>query len=136
MTHFMNGHPFWSRPARTKDYDFVTQKSDDEKTAFLFEAPALVRAAIKAGLIVPPKEEVKPLLGPNSEWARCKTCATTFSRQKGYTRNECATCRLPDTVCNNCGKTFRPLKRKQLCCSMECRIHILRNAAKKRSNEN
>jgi len=129
----MNGKPVWSRPARTREYDFGTApETDDSRLRLLGEAPDLIRAAIKAGLIKPPESPEKPSLGRKSEWANCAKCAVTFTREIGSTRALCFPCRLPATTCRACGVIFQPQQRKQLCCTIVCRVSLIRAAAEGR----
>ena len=132
MTNMMNGHPFWSRPARTKEYDFGTvTPTEDDKACLLAEAASLVRAAIKAGLIKPNEEQL-PQLGARSEWATCKTCNAVWSRTRGTNASQCLVCRIPPATCKACGGTFQPKQRKQLCCSNHCRATLIRMASEVR----
>jgi hypothetical protein len=129
----MNGNPMWCRPARTREYDFGTAPDPDEsRLRLLGEAPDIIRAAIKAGLVKPPAAPEKPALGSRSEWATCEGCAETFSREIGSKRTQCFACSLPPAVCRGCGVTFQPKQRKQLCCTIACRVSVIRAAAEGR----
>lgn len=129
MTHMMNGHPIWCKPARTREYDFLAEESDD-KSELLAELPKLVQKAIERGLIKRPtikSTEEKP--GPRSESATCK-CGQDFIRKVGGPRH-CFQCRTPAKECGHCHQPFHPKKWGQRTCSNECRIEAIKEGARK-----
>jgi len=129
MTHMMNGHPIWCKPARTREYDFLTEEKDD-KSELLAELPKLVAKAIEKGLIKRPtikSTEEKP--GPRSESAVCK-CGQDFIRKVGGPRH-CFQCRTPAKECRHCHQLFHPKKWGQKTCSNECRIEAIKEGARK-----
>lgn len=130
----MNGKPVWGRPARTKDYDFSTAPDADESRLLLLsEAPEIIKAAIKAGIVKPPKPaQIKPALGRRSEYTNCVTCGVQFTRHTSIPQTRCFSCRLPAVTCSGCKKTFQPAQRKQICCSVKCRVDVVRAAAQSR----
>lgn len=138
MSHTMNGHPFWCPPARTKDCSFdPIETQSDTVSVSLAEAAAIVRQAIKSGLIKPPdKAEIKAAkLGVRSVWATCASCHVEFSRDKFSSEPRCSSCRLGRKICGECGVDFQPTQKKQRLCGNQCRIAVARRAAGTRSVE-
>lgn len=126
----MNGKPVWSRPARTKEYDFgSTVDARDEGAVLLSEAAALVAEALKKGLIRKPAADEPGELGSKSTWAKCNGCGDTFSRHIASIQPLCSVCRLPSVSCKACGIQFQPKQHRQICCSNDCRATIVRAAA-------
>lgn len=130
MSHMMNGHPIWCRPAPTKGYDFP---DEPKETKDFSEMPALIEAARKKGLVQFPENEGGPgILGSKSEWASCAGCGMIFGRRKNAGIKECETCRLEKVDCKNCGKKFKPLHRQRFTCSEACRGELVRVAAQQK----
>jgi hypothetical protein len=128
--NMMNGAPYYSPPSRhIKTYGFGTNAKP-----LLSELPGLIEKAIKAGLVtrpVPQKLAPPPTKKWKADWhyATCNVCKMDFIR--GYKHLEqCVPCRRPLKKCNGCGKDFRPIKRKTLCCSQECVAECKRTKTK------
>ena len=134
MSHTMNGHPIWCPPARTKDYTFDPIETDEDSTVTLAQAAAIVRQAIKSGLIKPAdKAETKlQKLGKRSIWATCASCRVEFTKERWSSETKCCGCRLPKITCKWCRVEFQPTQRKQVCCGVDCRVEIARAAAQAR----
>jgi hypothetical protein len=131
MSNLMNGAPFWSRPARTKEYDFAPVEED--KVSLLAELPELVRKAMANGLIKGP-DPATPIfekLGAYSEWAIC-VCGNRYARKKN-SNVLCFKCRTPPKPCRSCGKMFHAPKWGQKTCSTECRIETIKDGARKKA---
>jgi hypothetical protein len=139
MSHSMNGKAVWCRPARTREYDFAPKDPNDgadQRLAILAEAAQLVAAGIRAGLVhtaesLPP-EPKRSYVGRRSVLAVCDTCGLQFARGHTSLQPTCFSCRLPSRPCKSCGKDFKPLQRKQVVCSMACKVDICKAAAAKR----
>ena len=127
----MNGRPIWCAPARTREYAF-NEPTAPVVTVTLGEAANLVRNAIKRGLIKP-ADPVRRKLGQRSVWAICTQCQDEFSRDKLSQQPLCSVCRLARKICTVCSVEFQPQRRKQKCCSKECRNAICKQIAQSRN---
>lgn len=132
----MNGKPCWSPSARTKCYEFEGTREDESIS--LADIPAIIRQGIRDGLITMPDPQPKnapPRIGNCSEWVKCSGCSEMFGRAKNSEQTKCKICRLDKKSCKACQKTFQPLQRKQVVCSIACRNVISKAAAMKRANK-
>lgn len=121
MSHTMNGKPMWCRPAPTRCGETWSPEDQTEKVVALAEMPRLVAAAIAAGLIRLPSDELQPFGWREGHIQRtCKKCKERFWIAPNKVTRRCIPCRIPQKPCGYCGKPFQPEQKKYKTCSPEC----------------
>lgn len=142
MIFQMNGKPVWCPRPHRKDAKAPICDPDElkqTKTTLLSEMPALIAAAIKAGLVQRPGdyEQHAPSLRADrpNVWTTCDTCHERFERGMKSKLTTCLSCRLEPIACKVCGKMFRRHQRKQQCCTLECAHAVARNLALERAKK-
>jgi hypothetical protein len=132
----MNGNPIWCRPAPTRTGAIWDAEDEPLEGVSLADAPRLVAAAIKAGLIKVASDELQPFGWREGHIQRtCKKCKERFWIAPNKSNRRCIPCRISRKDCSRCGKQFQPTQAKYKTCSPECAMGIRRAYADARSAE-
>jgi hypothetical protein len=117
----MNGNAIWCRPAPTRTGAIWDAEDEPLEGVSLADAPRLVAAAIKAGLIRLASDEPKPFGWREGYLERtCRNCQKGFWSAPNQTKLRCIPCRIPTKPCSHCHKQFQPQQAKYKTCSPEC----------------
>jgi hypothetical protein len=121
MSATMNGAPIWCRPAPTRTGAIWDAEDEPLQGVSLADAPRLVAAAIKAGLIKLASDEPRPFGWREGCLERqCRGCQQPFWNPKNSKLRRCISCRIPKKPCLHCGNLFQPEQRHYKTCSKEC----------------
>jgi hypothetical protein len=121
MSATMNGAPIWCRPAPTRTGAIWDVEDEPLQGVSLADAPRLVAAAIKAGLIKLASDEPKPFGWRDGHIERtCRGCQKPFWGHKKGKLRRCIPCRIPKKACSHCGKDFQPEQPHYKTCSKPC----------------
>lgn len=117
----MNGAPIWCRPAPTRTGAIWDAEDEPLQGVSLADAPRLVAAAIKAGLIRLASDEPKPFGWREGYLERtCRGCQQPFWGPQRSKLRRCIPCRIPKKPCSHCGKPFQPEQPHYKTCSKDC----------------
>jgi len=121
MSATMNGNPIWCRPAPTRTGAIWDAEDEPLEGVSLAEMPALVAAAIKAGLIKMPGAE-EEAYGYKDGYKKdaCRLCTKRFWKPPYSRIRVCIPCRFPKRPCEYCKVEFQPHSAHYKTCSRSC----------------